>query len=140
MSDAPFEVLEHTADIGFEVRGATLPELYVNAARALLAIAADTASLRPVEERRITVRGADRADLLVNWLGEILYLFDSDQFVPAGIEVASLSEHELKAVLRGEPRDVHRHRWKLIVKGVTYHQLAVAEIDGGWWARVILDI
>jgi SHS2 domain-containing protein len=46
----------------------------------------------------------------------------------------------LHATLHGEPRDPARHPWRLIVKAVTYHRLAVQPSAAGWEARVFLDI
>jgi SHS2 domain-containing protein len=40
----------------------------------------------------------------------------------------------------GEPRDAARHRARLIVKAVTYHQLKIERRGGVWAAEVYLDI
>src|SRR5947207_925286 len=40
----------------------------------------------------------------------------------------------------GERVDRARHHFYTEVKGVTYHQLALRETAGGWWARIILDV
>ena len=39
MPRPPFEILEHTADVGLKAYGQTLPELFVNAARGMIALA-----------------------------------------------------------------------------------------------------
>ena len=137
---AAFEILEHTADVGFHAWGADAPELFVNAARAMMAIAAEDSPVTEADERVIEVEGEDYPSLLVNWLSELLYLFDSDEFVTGKIEVENINANHLRARLSGESRDPARHRWKLIVKAVTYHGLEVKEIRDGWEARVFLDI
>ena len=61
-----FRILEHTADIGFEAFGTTLPEVFENAALALAHLIAEAATVEAREEIRIEVKGTDMPDLLVN--------------------------------------------------------------------------
>lgn len=138
--DRPFEILEHTADVGFRAWGAHPDELFVNAAHAMMAIAAEDDPVARTGVRAIDVAGEDYESLLVNWLSELLYLFDADEFVANRIEVASITPTQIRARLIGEGRDPERHRWKLIVKAVTYHELQVNQTGDGWEARVFLDI
>jgi SHS2 domain-containing protein len=46
----------------------------------------------------------------------------------------------LKATAEGETLDVERHHQRADVKAVTLHDFAVERTDGGWKARVLLDI
>ncbi len=57
-----------------------------------------------------------------------------------GQATASECEGKLVAELSGEPFDQRRHRLRQEVKAVTYHQLAVEPVLGGWRARVVFDI
>ena len=136
----PFEILEHTADIGFRAWGPTPATLFENAAQAMGAIAADSGSIDARAEMSVEVTGEDYESLLVNWLSEIVYLFDSGRFAAARCQVEEISPKELRARLIGEPRDPSRHPWRLIIKAVTYHEIEVVERDGRWEARVFLDI
>jgi len=136
----PFEILEHTADIGFRAWGEDVAELFVNSARAMMAIAAADDPVTPTDERVIEIDGEDYESLLVNWLSELLYLFDADEFAAADFKVEQIGPRRLKVQLKGERRDPLRHRWKLIVKAVTYHRLAVNQTATGWEGRVFLDI
>ena len=141
MANVPFEVLEHTADVGFRCWGADPGELFVNAARAMLDIAADTSRVEPAKELIFGVSGEDYETLLVNWLNQLVYAFDADMFVPVVYHVRQIKPTTLVCDCQGEKRDPARHPWKLIVKAVTYHDLEVAQLeDGRWTARVILDV
>jgi SHS2 domain-containing protein len=132
---AVFEILEHTADIGFRASGATLPELLQNCAVALASFAesADAENLT----REVEVSGEDNENLLVNWLSEVLYLMDAGIVMPARFQVDQPVEGRLHARVFGQAGPV---RWRLIVKAVTYHQIEVAERNGCWEATVYLDV
>jgi len=136
----PFRILEHTADIGFEAFGATPAEVFANAARALVHLVVDLDSIEPREEVRLQVEGTDPPSLLVNWLSEILYRLDAEGWLFREFEFPSLQERSLAAVLRGERLDRARHVVKLLVKAITYHQLALERTAEGWRAQVYVDI
>ncbi|MBI4165388.1 MAG: archease [Acidobacteria bacterium] len=135
-----FRILEHTADIGFEAFGANRQEVFANAGRALFHIIADTKSVEPREQVNVSARGTNRSELLVNWLSDLLYLQDAEGWLFREFEVISLSDHCLQAVARGEKFDPARHQVKLPVKAITYHQLLLEELEGGWRAQVYVDI
>jgi SHS2 domain-containing protein len=139
MAARPFDLLEHPADIGFRAFGDDLPELFCNAAMAMLSIAGDPEAAEPREEYRIAVESGDRESLMVDWLSEVLYWFDGKRIAFCGFTV-TLTDAGLQAVGRGEPRDPERHQARLIVKAVTYHQLKIEQRGGLWVAEVYLDI
>lgn len=136
----PFEVLEHPADIGFRAFGGTPAELFSNAAVALLAIAADLDRAAPRERYNIHAEGQDWESLLVNWLSEVLWLYDGRGIAFKEFQVAEIGPRSISATGLGEPRDPQRHPARLVVKAVTWHQLKVAETPQGWVAEVYLDI
>ncbi len=136
----PFRVLEHTADVGFEAFGATREEVFANSARALVDIVVDLDSIASREEKVLEVTGPDPPSLLVNWLSEILYLFDAEGWLFSDFEVRRLRDRSLSALARGEKFDPARHQAKLLVKAITYHQLALEETPSGWRAQVYVDI
>ena len=135
----PFEVVEHTADVGLVAHGRSLEELFANAARGMMHFLIDPAAVRPVERRAREVEAGDREGLLVNWLNDLLLLLNADGFVPADFEVSELSDTMLRGDVLGEPVDPQRHRFHLDVKAATYHQLYVRKNEF-WEARVIFDV
>lgn len=134
-----FEVIEHTADIGFRAWGSTFEELLGHAGEALVAIAMEPDQIQPLHAYPIAVAGEDRESLLVNWLSEVLYYVDGQRVGLRRFEIRRASEHEAAGVGWGEPREEH-HQPRLIVKGVTYHQLRITGADGQWECEVYLDI
>jgi len=135
-----FEIIEHTADIGFRVWGKSTAELFEKAAEALASIAIELDPVEPRQSYAIAAEGTDYESLLVNWLSEVLYLLDGKRVALRRFHVEEISPARVAGQGWGEPWNRQRHRAKLIVKGVTYHQLQVVEKAGGWYAQVILDI
>jgi SHS2 domain-containing protein len=135
-----FEILEHTADIGFRARARTLPELFEACAGALVSIALDPGHVMQRESYPIEAAGDDTESLLVNWLSEVLWLLDGRTLALGRFRVTAIEPGRLIGHAVGEPRDPERHRAKLMVKGVTYHQLKIVQEENGWYAEVFLDV
>jgi SHS2 domain-containing protein len=142
--DAMIEMLDHTADVGFELEAPTLEELFDEARRALLMVVFE----RPPEEgrdgREIRLSAPDRETLLVRWLNELTYLIQDAGFVPCSAEIhmqetdgAGLS---LEARLAGAPLVLEEYGWQGEIKSATFHGLEIAPGGEGWRARVILDV
>jgi SHS2 domain-containing protein len=135
-----FRILEHTADVGFEAFGATREEVFANAARALIDLIVELDTIEPREVVQVQVNGPDPASLLVNWLSEILFLHDAEGWIFREFEIQSLQDDSLSALVRGEKFQRPRHQAKLLVKAITYHQLALERTQRGWRAQVYVDI
>ena len=135
-----FEILEHPADIGFRARGETLAELFANSALAMLSIAGELDNVRPAQTFPLTASGMDAESLLVNWLSEVLWWSDAKHIAFGQFRIHEINDTNVSAVGLGEPRDPSRHRAKLIVKAVTYHQLTLTRTPEGWRAEVFLDV
>ena len=135
-----FEELEHTADLALKVHGHSLKEVFINAACGLFSLMADLESLSPSVSREVYLEAPDRESLLVDWLNELLYFFDTELFLGSRYEIRELSRDHLSADVWGERYDEHRHRIRRVIKAVTYHQLSVRECQGRWEARVVFDL
>lgn len=138
--DAPYEILEHPADVGFIARGTTREELFTNAATALCRLACAPEGLEEREQREIVATGEDTESLLFAWLAEILAVMDAEKLFFRRVEVTRMTETEVHGVGRGERFDRARHRAGTYIKAVTYHQLEVRRTPEGWRARVFLDV
>ena len=139
MLTEPFEVIEHTADVGIIAYGRSLEELFANAARGMMSFLIDFSSVRLIEQRTVSADADDREGLLIAWLNELLVLLNADGFVPGRFAVHDLTNTQLRADVAGEPVDPARHRFHLDVKAATYHNLEIKQ-DGLWQARVIFDV
>ena len=141
-----FTVFDHTADVGLDVQGETLEDLLKTAARATFDQMLEDwpAAVETEEEvRAVLPKGleGDLGELLVDWLQELLYAFETRRLVPLTYDFEQVGPREVRADVGFGKFDVARHRTRLEIKAVTYHELAVRqEPDGTWSARFILDV
>ncbi|MBW1742060.1 MAG: archease [Deltaproteobacteria bacterium] len=135
-----YEFIEHTADLGFKVYGASLEGLFVHAAEAFFETILSPESVEEKIERSIEVEAGALDELMVSWLDEFLYLYDAEKLVFKRFQIKSIQQDQLRAKAWGEKIDPARHEIKSGIKAVTYHKLYVRERGGGWEAQVIVDI
>ena len=134
-----FEILEHTADTGIIAYGKDLKQAFANAASGLFSLITELESVNEVLERDIEASAADRDSLLVAWLNELIYIFDTEYILFKRFDITRLSQRHLVARAYGERVDRARHELKIGVKAATYHMLAVEQKDG-WRLQVLFDI
>lgn len=134
-----YALLDHTADLGIIVRGKDLKNLFETAAKALMHLMIRGKSKAKPTDMNITVSGQDLPDLLVRWLGEVLYFFEGENLVVTFMHIGFLSLTRLDAVLKMVPFDPTVHRIHNVIKAVTYHQVQVMEKGSAWEAQVIFD-
>ena len=134
------EILEHAADVGFRAYAGTLPGLFEGAAEALMAIALETGHIEPRDSYPLEAVGDSNESLLVNWLSEILYYIDGKHLSLRTFKVKVLGPDRVAGEAFGEPRDPFRHPARMVVKGITYHQLKIEQNEAGWLCEVFVDV
>ena len=127
----PYRFVPHTADVAAELRAESELGLYQAGVDALRNLLVGTSPVRSLEQRPIAVRGTDPTERLVRFLGDVLYLYDTERFVPDRVSPAGLS---------GEPFDPARHHALREVKAVTYHGAAVLRDAAGCRATIVFDV
>lgn len=144
ISEEKYEYLYHIADAKFKAYGSTLEEAYENAALAMFNVMIDTSGLGTSESRDIEVESPDIKGLLVEWLCELLYLFEVDEIIFSEFKIISIEKtndgFSLKGKASGELIDLSCHNFDTQVKAVTFHDLQVDEDDTGrFWVQVVVD-
>ena len=135
-----YQTIDHTADLGIIVKGPDVKQLFIHAARAMTDLMVEGDISGKIVVRDVLVEGEDFPDLMVRWLGEILYLFEGENFIVHSIEIKSISPIQLKSTLSLSSFEPEYHQVLREIKAVTYHQISVDKANDGWEARVIFDI
>ena len=134
-----FEIVDHTADVGIIAYGADLSQAFANAARALFSLITELDDVQEVLHRDIEVTATDEESLLVEWLNELIYLFDAESIIFKRFDITQLNSTQLKARSYGEKVDSSKHKLKTGVKAATYHMLKVDKANG-YKVQVLFDI
>ncbi len=134
-----FEIINHTADVGIIAYGADLSQAFANMAKGLFSLIADLDSVEEVLHRDVELSATDEESLLVEWLNELIYQFDTEGIIFKRFDIIQLDSTRLKARGYGEKVDKSRHKLKMGVKAATYHMLKVDKGEGGR-VQVLFDI
>lgn len=162
LSAPGFELTEHTADVGVRAWGPRREDVFAQAARGMLSLVCEPATVTPRERYVVEVEAFDESLLLAAWLNELLYLVEGRGLVFSGaFDIELLDEAAvgregvggsavgdggegaqvtLRALAAGEPYDPARHELRAAVKAATLHRLSLHEVPGGWEGRVLLDV
>jgi len=138
----PYQFSDHGGDVGV-LSGHTLPQLFGDAVAAFIDTVTTLERVEPKRPEEVDVDAPELDLLLVDFLSELLYRFDTRGWLTRFAEV-ELHEKDggwsLQGTLRGERLDPARHGVKVLVKAVTYHGLRVQRSNGLWTASVVFDI
>jgi len=138
------EPFEHTADVGLLITGESLDDLFRTAAEGLFdTIVVNRDAVEAKVEEPVTLESDSAADLLVDWLNELIFRLETRHRLYNAFEIA-VSETETGARLSGrivgEAIDPERHELDHEVKAVTRHEAELRRDGSTWTARVILDL
>jgi SHS2 domain-containing protein len=137
--DQNWEIFEHTADVGIRAHGTDQAEAFANAATAMCSLITDLEYVKEDLVKEVKVGAPDRELLLVEWLNQLVYLFDTEYILIKRVEISHISDIELEARCFGERVDKSRHMLKTAIKSATYHMLKVEE-NLGFKVQVVLDV
>ncbi len=143
--EKPFEYAEHTADVMIIAYGCSIEEAFINAAYGFAEFIYDTSKVERKKCIEINIDGIDLEQLLFNWIDELLYRLDAENFAISNIEKLSIEKsndkYVLHAVVCGEDYDKNKHGFKgTIIKAMTYHMMKIEKLDTLWKVQYVVDI
>ena len=137
-----FKFFEHTADAKFQAYGKTMEEAFSNAALAMFSIITDTKKIKKNIKKGIEARGHDLKSLLYNYLEELLFLIDTENFLLNHIEELKIHKKEkkyfLEAIAVGDKADNYETNGD--IKAITYNEMEVKEEKDKVMVQVVLDL
>jgi len=134
-----FDIVDHTADVGIIAYGTDMSQAFVNAARALFSLITELDDVEEILYRDMELTASDEESLLVEWLNELIYLFDAEGIIFKRFDINELDSTHLRARSYGEKVNSSKHQLKTGVKAATYHMLKVDK-DNGCKVQVLFDI
>ena len=139
----PYEFFNHTADIGVALRHPTLRGLFADASAAFSDSVTALRGIEPKRPEEVDVDAPELDLLLVDFLSELLYRFDTRGWLTRDAELEVQEKDggwSLVGTLRGERLDARRHPLKHAIKAVTYPGLRVRQTGGVWTARIVFVV
>ena len=132
-----FEFLEHTGDLKFRAYGNSLNEIFENCALAVSSVLGRGKKIKDSKQKEITVSGKDNESLLYNFIDELIYLFDAEEFIVSKAEV-KIKDGKLNCVVYGD-NSINYDDLDAI-KSPTYAEMYVKQKDKFWECQVVLDV
>jgi SHS2 domain-containing protein len=125
---------EHTSEIELLIEDDSPEAVFTEALVALGDVLSEARGGEPVTHE-VGISAPDLPALLAGWMEELVYLAETDGFIPERVAKLELEGTSLVAVVAGE-RSVPQS----LIKAVTYHRLELKRANGTWRARVVLDV
>ncbi len=140
MKKYKFWEIEHTADFGIKVWAENEKILFKKCAEIFENLLVEKKNLKAKEFKRIEVEGENKEELLLNLLRELLFIFETERFVFKEIKIKFENENKLILTGKGENFDPKKHKRKLNIKAITYHDFYIKEKDKGIETQIIFDV
>jgi SHS2 domain-containing protein len=145
-----YELIDISGDVGLRVFGESIEMLFEHAAAGMFDLITDVSTVKDTREKKIVLSAGNHEDLLVRWLNELVFLYDTYGFTGRKFTVrldndapTSLRDERsisLHAVISGGTFDPDIHERRLLIKAATYHNLTLRKTNSIWEATIIFDI
>jgi len=155
----PFESIDTYGDAGIRAFGSNCQEAFINAGLGMFNLITEREKVDIKKSIQIEIHADTLEGLLVRYLNELIFQFDTYGFIGKQIEFVSsapeglctgpsqdsaqersMPDYRIKVKVSGEDFDLERHEQRLLIKAATYHNLKVKKIDGGWEIEAIFDV
>jgi SHS2 domain-containing protein len=138
-----YRFLDHMTDAVIEAYGSTLNEAFENAALGLSDTMIDLKTVKPKKKIKVTANGHDLFSLLFDWLNTVLLLMVVDWLALSqfSIEISKQAHgYSIEGTALGEPFELDRHRYKVEIKGVTYHEMEIKQDKATFTVKFLVDL
>ena len=135
-----YRLMTRQSELAVRVVGSSQADLFANSAFALFDVMTDLEKIEVKERLPLEVEGADRDDLMVNWMRELLYLYQGSGYLLKEFQIREVKDTFVKADVCGEKIDPDRHDMKKEITAVAYHQSRMEKTGNQWTAQLIFEV
>ena len=136
-----YRITKHQSELAVKVVGASQADLFANSAYTLFDVmVADLDKVDCKEHIPLEVEGTDRDDLMVNWMRELLYLYQGSGYLLKEFQIREVKDTIVKAEVAGEKIDPDRHEIKQEIGAIAFHKSRMDKTGNQWTAQVILEV
>jgi len=135
-----YRLTKRQSDLAVRVTGNSQAELFANSAYALFDVMTDNIDTIEIKEKMpLEVEGADRDDLMINWMRELLYLYQGSGYLLKQFEIREVKDTVVKAEVCGEKIDPDRHEIKQEIAAVAYQHGRMEKTGNQWIAQLVFE-
>jgi SHS2 domain-containing protein len=134
-----YRLTTRQSELAVKVVGNSQAELFANSAFALFDVMTDVEKIEIKEQLPLEVEGMDRDDLLVNWMRELLYLYQGSGYMLKEFRIQDVKDTVVKAQVCGENIDPDRHEIRKEIGAVAYNQGRMQKTGNQWTAQLIFE-
>ena len=125
----------HTADWALHVWAASLPTLFVEAARGMINLSGAQSAQSPRIQRRFSAEAADNESLLVLFLSELVFVAEQENLVFNEFDL-EIQDSKLKVLMSGAAiLSISKY-----IKAVTYHNIQIQKTAVGFQVDIVFDV
>ena len=118
-----YRITKHQSELAVRVVGNSQADLFANSALTLFDVmVTDVQKIDCKESIPLEVEGTDRDDLMVNWVRELLYLYQGSGYLLKEFLIREVKDTLVKADVRGEKIDPDRHEIQQEIAAVASHK------------------
>jgi SHS2 domain-containing protein len=139
-NEKSYRVTTRQSELAVKVLGNSQANLFMNSAFALFDLMIDMDKVEVKERLPLDLEGVDRDDLLVNWLRELLYLYQGGGYLLREFHIREVKDTMMRAEVCGEKIDPDRHEIRKEISAVAFHKSRMQQTGDQWTAQVIFEI
>jgi protein archease len=139
-NQSKYRLTRRQSELAVRVIGGSQSDLFSNSAFALFDVMADVEKIEIKERINLEVEGTDRDDLMVNWMRELLYLYQGSGYLLREFNIREVRDTLVKAEVCGEKIDPDRHEIKQEIGSVAFHKSRMEKTGNQWTAQVIFEL
>jgi SHS2 domain-containing protein len=135
-----YRTFNRSSDLAVKIFGNSQAELFANSGFALFDLMTQIENVEVKEHMTLEVEGADRDDLVVNWMRELLYLYQGSGYLLKEFVVQEVKDTCIRGEVSGEKFDPDRHEIRREIRAVVSHQSRMEKTGNQWTAQVVLEL
>ena len=135
-----YRITPHHSELAVKVFGSSQAELFQNSGWALFDVTTDIEKIEQKDCVPLEVEGTDLDDLLVNWVRELLYLYQGSGYLLKEFRITELGDKLVKAEACGEKIDPDRHEIKKEIVAIAYDKSRMVKTGDQWIAQLIFEV
>ena len=135
-----YRITRRQTELAVRITGNSQADLFSNSGFALFDVMAEVEKIEIKERVPLEVEGTDRDELLVNWVRELLYLYQGSGYLLKEFKINEVKDTIVKAEVCGEKIDPDRHEIKQEIASVASRKSRMQKTGNQWIAQVIFEL